>query len=196
MAEVPVPGHQAFWTKKRKTLKAEFQRLVGQYPDAEAQLRQLFKVLCDIEDVAGYTSASVGESQDWNFIVRTVERNRVNYCKARSGKTLYSALYGAYMVTLNKLKGMLNASIFSEEKGTSKGTGEPHQEEGFQKVRRRKRQNTGKAGRPPPIILKAKINLIHLQKQLKNVVQDDFEFRTTRNGTRVITKGMADFEAV
>jgi hypothetical protein len=54
----------------------------------------------------------------------------------------------------------------------------------------------GKADRPPPIILTAKIKLIQLQKQLKNVVKADFEFRNTRNGTRVITKGMADFEAV
>jgi hypothetical protein len=53
-----------------------------------------------------------------------------------------------------------------------------------------------KAGRPPPIILTAKINLIQLQKQLKKLVKGDFEFRNTRNGTRVITKSMADFEAV
>jgi hypothetical protein len=44
----------------------------------------------------------------------------------------------------------------------------------------------GKAGRPPPIILNSKTNLIQLQKQLKNVVKGDFEFRNTRNGTRVI----------
>jgi hypothetical protein len=64
----------------------------------------LFKALRDIEDVAGYTPASVGESQDWNFIVSTVEENRANYCKALSEKTLYSALYGAYTVTLNEYK--------------------------------------------------------------------------------------------
>jgi hypothetical protein len=28
------------------------------------------------------------------------------------------------------------------------------------------------------------------------VVKDDFEFRSTTNGTRIITKGMADFETV
>jgi hypothetical protein len=54
----------------------------------------------------------------------------------------------------------------------------------------------GKTGRPPPIILTSEANLIQLQKQLKNVVKGDFEFRSTRNGTRVVTKGMADFEAV
>jgi hypothetical protein len=54
----------------------------------------------------------------------------------------------------------------------------------------------GKVGKPPSIILTAKINLIQLQKQVRNVVKADFEFRNTTNGTRVITKSMADFETV
>jgi hypothetical protein len=54
----------------------------------------------------------------------------------------------------------------------------------------------GKAGRPPPIILTSNTNLIQLQRQLKNVVKGNFEFRNTKNGTRVITKSTADFEAV
>jgi hypothetical protein len=51
MSEIPVPGYQALWTNARKTIKAEFQWLVGQHLEAEEQLKQLFKVLCDIEDV-------------------------------------------------------------------------------------------------------------------------------------------------
>jgi hypothetical protein len=78
MADVLAPGYQAFWTNKRKTLKSEYQKLVGEYPDAEAQLKQLFKVPCDIEDLAGYTPASVGESHDWTSIVNTVEETRAN----------------------------------------------------------------------------------------------------------------------
>jgi hypothetical protein len=54
---------------------------------------------------------------------------------------------------------------------------------------------SGKAGRPPPIIFTSTVNLIQLQKQLKNEVKGDFEFHSTRNGTRVVTKGLADFEA-
>jgi hypothetical protein len=81
--------------------------------------------------VAGYTPASVGESQAWNFIISTVEENRANYCKALSGKTHYSALYGTYAVILTELKGLLMASIFSEEKGNSRSRGEPQQEEDF-----------------------------------------------------------------
>jgi hypothetical protein len=59
-----IPGYKALWTNSRKIFMAEFQRLVVQHPDAEEQLRQLFEVLRDVEDVAGYTPKSIGESQD------------------------------------------------------------------------------------------------------------------------------------
>jgi hypothetical protein len=78
MADIPVPGYQAFWIDKCKALKTEYKRLLNQSPDADAQLKQLFKVLCDIEDVAGYTPASVGDSDQWPSIVNTTEENRQN----------------------------------------------------------------------------------------------------------------------
>jgi hypothetical protein len=37
--------------------------------------------------------------------------------------------------------------------------------------------------------------MIQLQKQLKIVVKENFNFRSTRNGTRVITRSMADFQS-
>jgi hypothetical protein len=216
--------------------------MIGNYPDADTQYRQLFRVLCDIEDVAGYTPAVFGESAEWMAIVSATEENRINYCKALSGKTLFSALYGTYTVTLNDLKSILKAS-----NSAGKTTEKPTQEEGFQEVRRRKRHSTtekamptaasaavstlpkegatrnffapvraaemdmdstssenssckatapGKTGRPPPIILTSAVNLIQLQKQLNGVVSEGFKFRSTRNGTRVITRGMVDFQSV
>jgi hypothetical protein len=56
----------------------------------------------------------------------------------------------------------------------------------------------GKVCRLPPISLTFKTNQIQLQKHLKNEVIDDFEFCSTRSGTRVITKGtsMTDFKAL
>jgi hypothetical protein len=53
-----------------------------------------------------------------------------------------------------------------------------------------------KTCRPPPIALTSTTNLIQLQKHLKNLVTENFEFRSTRNGTRVITRAMTDFNAV
>jgi hypothetical protein len=105
MAGVPVPGYQAFWAKNRATLQAEYKEIKKQYPDAETQYRRLFDILCDIEDVASFTPAAVRESAEW-----AADDNRINYCKAFSGKTLFRALYGNYTVTLNELKSLAKAS--------------------------------------------------------------------------------------
>jgi hypothetical protein len=254
MTNIPVPGYQAFWTNARKTFESEFQRLTQQHPEAEEQIQQLLKILRDIEDVAGHTPKPVGESQKWTNIVSAMEENRASYCKSLSGKSLYSALYGSYTVTLNELRGLIKAKVRSQECGSINSTGPSSQEEeGFKMIRRRKRQNSqetaetakraatlptansgpkevptrnffaplrttsmdtdssstentpqetattptaAKTGRPPPIILTSTVNLIQLQKQLKNILKEDFEFRTTRNGTRIVTRVMVDFLGV
>jgi hypothetical protein len=191
---------------------SEYRQLLGQFPDADAQLQQLFKVVCDIEDVAAYTPASVGKSEQWSSIVNIADENSQNFCKALNGKTLFSALYGTYTVALQKLKALLKASSPADKSETPNCAAS--QEDGFKEIRRRKRHSTnktaltskkavcaakvtppkevatcnffaplrttlkdtdadaeattheavsGKAGRPPPIILTAKINLIQLQ---------------------------------
>jgi hypothetical protein len=68
MAAVPLPGYQAFWAEKRASLQAEYKTLIKNYADADTQYRQLFKVLCSIEDVAGFTPAEIGESTEWTAI--------------------------------------------------------------------------------------------------------------------------------
>jgi hypothetical protein len=88
----------------------EYQILIKQYPDAETQYRLLYKTFCNIEDVAGCMPAAVGERAEWMAIVNTAEDNRASYCKALSGKVLFSALCGTYTVALNELKSLLKAS--------------------------------------------------------------------------------------
>jgi hypothetical protein len=97
---------------------------VQQYPDADAQLKQLFNVLGDIEDVARHTSASVRESAEWAAIVNAAEENGPNYCKALHGKTLFSALYGTYAVTLDELKAMLKVSTLADQTNSPRATGQ------------------------------------------------------------------------
>jgi hypothetical protein len=53
-----------------------------------------------------------------------------------------------------------------------------------------------KSSRPPPIVLTIAVNLIQLQKKLKGVARQPFEFRNTKNGTRVVAKDMVDYLAV
>jgi hypothetical protein len=95
----------------------------------------LFKVLCDLEDLASYTPLSVGQSEDWANITSSAEENRGNFCKALQGKRLFSALYGTYTVTLNELKSFLKAS---SQPGN-----------GFKEVRNRKRHSSQEAINTP-----------------------------------------------
>jgi hypothetical protein len=110
MADIPMPGYQAFWTDTYKKLKSEFQQLIGQFPDADAQLKQLLKVIRDIEEMARYTPASMGESEQWSSIVSTAEENRQNFCEVLNGKNLFNTLHGTYTVDLHELKAVLKAS--------------------------------------------------------------------------------------
>jgi hypothetical protein len=55
-----VPGHQAFWAKKRASLQSEDPAFIEKYPDADTQYRKLLKVLRTFEDVAGCTPTAVG----------------------------------------------------------------------------------------------------------------------------------------
>jgi hypothetical protein len=52
------------------------------------------------------------------------------------------------------------------------------------------------SGRPPPIVLTSAINRIQLQSHLKDTVKGNFAFRSTGNGTRVVTREMADYSAI
>jgi hypothetical protein len=62
-------------------------------------------------------------------------------------------------------------------------------------TQKRQKLQGNRPGRPP-IVLTSAANLIQLQKQLKGVARQSFEFRNTRNGTRVVTKGMVNYQAV
>jgi hypothetical protein len=53
-----------------------------------------------------------------------------------------------------------------------------------------------KSGRPPPIVLTAATNLMQLQRQFRGFVTGNFEFRSTRSGTRIVTKEVADVSAI
>jgi hypothetical protein len=132
MAAAPVPGYQAFWAEKRASLQAEYKTLIGY-----TRYRQLFKVLCNIEDVAGYTPAVVWESAEWTATVSAAEENRTKFCKALSGQDFVQCTVWNIYSHFEHLKSILKAS-----NSASKTTEKPTQKEGFQKVRRHKRHST------------------------------------------------------
>jgi len=47
-------------------------------------------------------------------------------------------------------------------------------------------------GRPLPIIVTASINLLKFQEEVKPIMKNTFDFRTTRNGIKVVTKDTVD----
>jgi hypothetical protein len=53
-----------------------------------------------------------------------------------------------------------------------------------------------KSCRPPPIVMTSTTNLIRLQNDLKERAKGEYEFRNTRNGTRTITKEVANCSAM
>jgi hypothetical protein len=59
-----------------------------------------------------------------------------------------------------------------------------------------KQGTTTQVRRPPPINLTSATNLLQLQKNIRGIVQGSFEFRNTKNGTRVLTKEMVDYSAL
>jgi hypothetical protein len=88
--------------------------------------------------------------------------------------------------TRNYFAPLRTAQMDTEEKNT----------EGENSVEEHQQAPSLVAGRPPRIVLTSTANLILLQKQLKGLVKGNFEFQSTRNRTRVITKEMADYSAI
>jgi hypothetical protein len=140
MAGVPVPAYQQFWADKRASLKKESQTTGKTHPDAVPCMQHLFKVLGDLQSLAGCTPRPVGESEEWAAVIRAVEDNMESYSMALQGKTLYSSLCGSYTVTLNDLKHILKSSGQARQ---------PSKADGFQEVRSRKRHSTAEAARSP-----------------------------------------------
>jgi hypothetical protein len=102
-------------------------------------------VLCDIEDTASFTPGKIGESPEWAATVEAAEENGTTFCKALSGKPLFSALHGIYTVTQGELNAMLKNCAGQKKEKTNPGDSPPAQDNGFQEVRRRKRQSSGEA---------------------------------------------------
>jgi hypothetical protein len=85
-------------------------------PDADARLKQLFKVVCDIE---AHSSFGGGE-RAWSSIVNIADENRHNFYKALNGKTLFSALHGTHTVALEESEALLKASSPTSKSETTK----------------------------------------------------------------------------
>jgi hypothetical protein len=90
MVEDPVPGHKAFWAKKRESLQSEYPAFIEKFPNTDTQYRKLLKVLCTIEDVAGCKPTAVGESGVSNGRQLSAPRKKTGLAIARPYQEKYS----------------------------------------------------------------------------------------------------------
>jgi hypothetical protein len=84
--------------------------IMNKYPGAASVPQQLYKVLNDIENLAGYTSAKVARSYECTSTINSTQENRENFYKGIDGKPLFSVLYDMYTATLNEMKAALKVS--------------------------------------------------------------------------------------
>jgi hypothetical protein len=61
MADVPVPGFRKFWTQALASLNSQCHAITIKYLEAGIVI-EVHYVLSDIENLAGYTPAKMGES--------------------------------------------------------------------------------------------------------------------------------------
>jgi hypothetical protein len=80
-----VPAYQQSWTDKRTSLTNECKGITNKYPDAASSADQLLKVLCDIQNLASNTHASIRESEAWAAVINSVEDKRENYARLPEG---------------------------------------------------------------------------------------------------------------
>jgi hypothetical protein len=142
MGDVPVTGYQNIFDELTLYTEIRISDTVQQYPEADAQLKQLLKVMDDIEDVARHIPASVGESAEWAAIVNAAEENGASYRKGLQGNSLFSALYATSTVTLEELKDMLRARTLANQ------TNSPKQQGSKQRRRMVSKKNGGGSGAP------------------------------------------------
>jgi hypothetical protein len=126
--DVLVPGFRKYWTQK-----PECHALMNKHPEVASVVQQVYKELSDNENLAGFTPAKVGERSECASVGSNAEENRANFCKAVVGKSLFSALYCKYIVTLNQLKAVLNVS---PQEGQSDSVKSAAQDDDFQEVKR------------------------------------------------------------
>jgi hypothetical protein len=79
MVEVLVLGFQKYWRQKLALLKSQCHAITNKYPEAVVQ--QLYKVLNDIEILAGCILAKVGESSKWTSTVNSTEEKRAIFLR-------------------------------------------------------------------------------------------------------------------
>jgi hypothetical protein len=116
----------------------------------------VYKVLGDPVSRAGCTPVSVRASEKWVRTVDTTKNHKESFEKILMRRSLYSAVYRTYTVTLKELKAILQVIATKKNSSQKATTATPRiesspmegNEEGFREQRRRKRNNSSENEAP------------------------------------------------
>jgi hypothetical protein len=79
MVGVPVLEFWKYWAQNLASLKSQWHAITNIYAEAASVVKQVYKVLNDIEILARCTLAKVGESSEWTSILNSAQDNRANF---------------------------------------------------------------------------------------------------------------------
>jgi len=109
------------------------------HPQAKAAVIKVYEIINDIARLAGCTPKEIGEVKEWANIVAKAE-SRACLCATLEGETLFSALYGVYMLAFMDLKTVIKK--ITDSKSKEKSVANPRPEEGFQEQKTKRRSST------------------------------------------------------
>jgi hypothetical protein len=101
MVQVPPLAYEEHWHIELDSLRAESKAILKKHPEASEAIERVRGILRDVASLAGCTPKKTGESEEWVSVVHLAEADRVRFCRALEGKSLLTALYGVYSITLN-----------------------------------------------------------------------------------------------
>jgi len=148
MAGVPAPEYEVYWQNKSEAPREAYKEVMASHPQAKAAVVKTYEIITEIARLAGCTPKEIGESYEWANIVKKAETSRASLCATLEGETLFSALYGVYMMAFMDLKTVLKNS--TERKGIEKTMATSRPEEGFQEQKRKRRSPQMMTGRTLP----------------------------------------------
>jgi hypothetical protein len=139
MADVAEAIFRKYRRQELSSLNSQCHAITNKYPEAVSVVQQVHKMLSDIEILANAHLLKWGETER-TTVVNSAE-NRANFCKFLDGKSIFSALYGMYTVTLNKLKAVLKVGAQAGKSGAVKKTSAEStaQDNDFREVKRSKK---------------------------------------------------------
>lgn len=143
MANLPAPGYQTCLKNKLYPWKSVYQALVQRYPEADAQIKQLIKVLGDIEEVARHIRTSVRENAELGCHCKCCGRKRSVLLQWSPWKGTFWCGVRHSSSNVTRVKGRAQGKETSKPNQLTKNNTATNNAggwfDGFQKVRRRKR---------------------------------------------------------